>query len=136
LIAVDSSSWIAYLAGDRGGDVEAVEASLAASQVCLPLVVLTEILSDSKLPEQVLSLFRQLPLLLPSEGYWERAGRLRAQILSHRRKAPLADTLIAQSCLDNDVPLITRDSDFQPFARIGGLKLFQKTTPSRWLGTA
>ena len=125
MIAVDSSSWIAYLAGEKGADVEAVEASLAGSQVCLPPLVLTEILSDSKLPGQVLSLFRQLPLLVLSEGYWERAGLLRARILSHRRKAPLADTLIAQSCLDNDVPLITRDPDFQPFARIGGLKLSQ-----------
>src|SRR6266545_4693280 len=59
LIAIDSSSWIAYLAGEKGDDVEAVEASLAARQVCLPPVVLTEILSDSKLPEDVLSLFRQ-----------------------------------------------------------------------------
>jgi predicted nucleic acid-binding protein len=124
LIAIDSSSWIAYLAGEKGGDVEAVEASLAGRQVCLPPVVLTEVLSDS-LPEEVLSLFRQLPLLAVSDGYWERAGRLRAKILSQRRKAPLADTLIAQSCLDNDVPLITRDSDFQPFARIGGLRLLQ-----------
>ncbi len=125
MIAIDSSSWIAYLAGEKGGDVEAVEASLAERQVCLPPVVLTEVLSDSKLPEEVLSLFRQLPLLAVSDGYWERAGRLRAKVLSQRRKAPLADTLIAQSCLDNDVSLITRDSDFQPFARIGGLRLLQ-----------
>ncbi len=125
MIAIDSSSWIAYLAGEKGDDVEAVEASLAARQVCLPPVVLTEVLSDSKLPEEVVSLFRQLPLLTVSDGYWERAGRLRAKVLSRRRKAPLADTLIAQSCLDSDVSLITRDSDFQPFARIGGLRLLQ-----------
>ncbi len=125
MIAIDTSSWIAYLTGGKGGDVEAVEASLAGKQVCLPPVVLTEILSDPKLPKHVQSLFQQLPLLAVSDGYWERAGRLRAKVLSERRKAPLADTLIAQSCLDNDVSLITRDSDFQPFARIGGLRLLQ-----------
>jgi hypothetical protein len=123
VIAVDSSSWIAYLSGDRGGDAELVESALAERQVCLPPVVLTEILSDSKLTEKVVALFRQLPLLAVSEGYWERAGGLRAKVLSTGRKAPLADSLIAQSCLDHDVPLITRDSDFQPFVRIARLKL-------------
>lgn len=123
MIAVDSSSWIAYLSGDGGGDVEIVESALAERQICLPPVVLTELLSDSKLTEKVIALFRQLPLLAVSEGYWERAGGLRAKVLSAGRKAPLADSLIAQSCLDHDVPLITRDSDFRPFERVGRLKL-------------
>jgi len=58
------------------------------------------------------------------DGYWERAGGLRASLLARRRKARLADTLIAQSCLDHDVELVARDPDFTPFAAIGGLKLF------------
>jgi predicted nucleic acid-binding protein len=123
LIAVDSSSWIAYLAGDRERDTEAVEAALAESQVCLPPVVLTEILSDAKLPQHVRVLFRQIPLLAVLEGYWERTGDLRATVLSKGRKAPLADALIAQSCLDHDTPLITRDADFRPFARVSALML-------------
>jgi len=32
-------------------------------------------------------------------------------------------TLIAQSCIDHHVPLITRDGDFRPFARYAGLTL-------------
>lgn len=123
MIAVDSSSWIAYLAGDRGTDTEAVETALAESQVCLPPVVLTEILSDTKLPEHVRALFQQIPLLAVSEGYWERTGGLRAKAISKGRKAPLADALIAQSCLDHDTPLITRDTDFCSFAHVSGLKL-------------
>ncbi len=123
MIAVDSSSWIAYLSGEGGRDVELLESALAERQVCLPPVVLTEILSDSKLTEQVVALFRDLPFLAVSEGYWERAGGLRAKVLSTGRKAPLADSLIAQSCLDHDVALITRDSEFHSFGRIARLKL-------------
>ena len=123
MIAVDSSSWIAYLAGDRGTDTEMVETALAESQVCLPPVVLTEILSETKLPKHVRALFRQIPLLAVSEGYWERTGGLRAKAISKGRKASLADALIAQSCLDHDTPLITRDTDFRSFALVSGLKL-------------
>ena len=46
-----------------------------------------------------------------------------AAVLSRARKARLADTLIAQSCLDYDVPLISRDRDFRSFARTSPLRL-------------
>ena len=55
-------------------------------------------------------------------GYWERAGRLRALAIGGGHKAKLADTLIAQACLDHDVPLVTRDSDFRHF-RAAGLRV-------------
>lgn len=123
MIALDTSSVIAFLSGGSGADVDIVERALADRQACLPPVVLTELLSDPKLPDDVESVIRQLPQLPVVEGYWERAGALRARVLSLRRKAPLADALIAQSCLDNDVPLVTRDADFRHFARAGELKL-------------
>lgn len=123
MIAIDSSSFIAYLSGASGSDVTAVEAALAEKHGCLPPVVLTELLSDPKLPKAVESLLRQLPLLTVSDGYWERAGALRARVIASRHKAPLADTLIAQSCLDHDAPLITRDGDFRHFERLTRLEL-------------
>ncbi len=123
MIAVDTSSWIAYLQDESGPDVVLVDQALADRQVCLPPVVLTELLSDPKLPNHVLSLLRVVPLLAPTDGYWERAGFLRSKMLAAKRKAPLADTLITQSCLDHDVQLIARDSDFDYFSRIAGLKL-------------
>ena len=64
-----------------------------------------------------------MPTLPILDGYWERAGRLRATLLARKRGARLADTLIAQSCLDHDVELIERDPDFLPFAELGRLKL-------------
>jgi predicted nucleic acid-binding protein len=123
LIALDSSSLIAYLEGRSGRDVEAVEMALAERQGCLPPVVLTELSSDPKLPPRVRTLLSQLPLLDLTEGYWERAGSLRALVIARRMKAPLADTLIAQSCIDHDVALVARDADFVRFARLGGLRL-------------
>ncbi|MGH9440643.1 MAG: PIN domain-containing protein [Thermoanaerobaculia bacterium] len=123
MIAPDSSTIIAYLAGEAGTDVAALDRALADGIVGLPPVVLTEILSDGKLPSRLGAYLREIPLLAISDGYWERAGDLRRKVLASARKARLADTLIAQSCIDHEAPLITRDRDFRAFARVSPLKL-------------
>ena len=123
MIALDSSALIAYLQGDDGPAAQAVEVVLAERQACLPPVVLTEITSDPTLPPRVAALVKSLPLLSSDEGYWERAGMLRARVLAKGQKARLADTLIAQSCVDHGVALVAADSDFRRFVRIGGLRL-------------
>jgi predicted nucleic acid-binding protein len=56
-------------------------------------------------------------------GYWQRAGLLRARVLSKRRKARLGDALIAQTCLDRGIALLTRDKDFRAFADAARLAL-------------
>ncbi|HET9923507.1 MAG TPA: PIN domain-containing protein [Methylomirabilota bacterium] len=124
MIALDSSSLIAYLGGEHGADVDAVELAFEQRQGVLPPVVLSEMLSERRLPLQVRELLLQLPLLEVEEGYWERAGLLRSLVLQRGRRAPLADALIAQSCLDHNAPLVTRDADFSGFARLAGLRLF------------
>lgn len=123
MIAVDSSSLIAYFQGAQGVDVERLENVLTLKALVLPPPVLTELLSDPEVSEPVLKLIAQTPTLQIQGDYWERAGHLRAKILAKGLKARLADTLIAQSCIDHDLPLITRDPDFRHFQRFGGLKL-------------
>lgn len=103
--------------------MNAVAVALEQAQAVLPPVVLTELLSDPKVGEWVKDLFMQLPVLAVMDGYWQRAGLLRAGLLARGRRARLADTLIAQSCLDHDVPLVTRDSDFRHFVRAAGIRL-------------
>jgi predicted nucleic acid-binding protein len=44
-------------------------------------------------------------------------------LIQHQCRPKIADTLIAQSCLDHDVPLITRDVDFKAFQKFAGLQL-------------
>lgn len=123
MIAIDSSSLIAYLGGDRATDSDAVDQALDGQIAVLPPPVLSEILSDPKLPGQVTDFLLALPLLTIGEGFWERAGRLRSRVLAKGRRARLADALIAQVCLDHQVPLITRDADFRRFAAETSLRL-------------
>lgn len=74
------------------------------------------------MPAELAETFLDLPRLEILDGYWERVGNLRASILRQGKRARLADSLIAQSCMDHDVPLITRDRDFRHFVE-SGLKI-------------
>jgi predicted nucleic acid-binding protein len=123
MVAADTSSMIAFLQEGEGDDVEVIQSALDHQQLVLPPLVLTELLSDPALPQTVRALLTALPQLQIEPGFWERAGLLRASILKQRRKARIADALIAQCCLDQSVPLVTRDKDFRHFARSAGLPL-------------
>jgi predicted nucleic acid-binding protein len=114
---------IAFLSGDDGSDVAAIESALRLRQGVFPPVVVTELLSDPAIRVEIALLIRAVPWLEIRHGYWERAGQLRARLLRHGLKARLADTLITQSCLDHDVALVTRDRDFRHFADHAGLRL-------------
>ena len=123
MIAADTSTWIAFFQGATGQDVELLDRALGDRQVLMPPPVLTELLSDPKLRSDVRATLSELPLLQIADGFWGRAGELRATVLRGRRKARLGDALIAQACVDNGVPLITRDRDFRAFADAAGLDL-------------
>ena len=123
MIAVDTSTWVGFLEGDSGEDTDLLDRALQDRQVLMVPVVLTEILSDPGLPAEVSLTLAALPLLDIEPGYWQRAGELRAKVLAMRRKARLGDALIAQSCIDRGIPLLTRDGDFRAFAEAAGLDL-------------
>ena len=123
MVALDTSSIVAYLAGEEGEDVRSVDFALENEQGVLPPAVLTELLSEREVHGRAATTILSIPQLAILENYWERAGQLRAQLRRLGLKAKFADTLIAQSCLDHNVALITRDRDFRHFARHAGLRL-------------
>ena len=123
MIAADTSSWIAFLEGSGGEDVRLLDRALDDRQVVMVPVVLTELLSDPRLPSDVAETISEVPQLEVASGYWKRAGALHAKVLATRRRARLGDALIAQSCIDQGVPLITRDRDFRAFAQAANLNL-------------
>jgi predicted nucleic acid-binding protein len=123
MIAADTSTWVAFLEGDTGDDVMLLDKALSDRQVVMVPVVMTELLSDPKLPAAVVKLFSRVPALEIEDGYWRRAGESRAKVLAKGRRARLGDALIAQSCVDRGVSLLTRDRDFRSFAEAVGLEL-------------
>src|SRR5437870_3807873 len=122
MIAVDASSLRRYFDGATGPDIDAIVAASSKNVIRIAPVAMTEILSDPKLDERFVRQLLGIPFLEVLDGYWIRAGHLRGRLLASGYKARLADTLIAQSCIDHDVPLITHDRDFRHFVK-AGLKL-------------
>ena len=86
-------------------------------------IVLTELLSDPALPKELEQMLLDVPLLEPKVGFWQRAGMLRASLIRRGHRPRLADTLIAQICLDHGAGLLTRDRGFRMFARHAGLAI-------------
>jgi predicted nucleic acid-binding protein len=128
MIAADTNTWIAFLQGTAGEDTDLLDRALDDRQIVMAPVVLTELLSDAELPAAIARTISDVPLIRVVPGHWERAGRLRAKVLARGRKARLGDALIAQSCIDAGVALITRDRDFRTFAETAGLDLVRGST--------
>lgn len=118
-IAIDTSSVRRFTRGDRGPDTEAVRAALATRTLTIPPAVAAECYSDRNVDELTRAMLELVPRLSILDGYWERAGLLRATVLAKGLKANLADCLIAQSCIDHDIPIITYDRDFRHFVDAG-----------------
>jgi predicted nucleic acid-binding protein len=123
MIAADTSTWIAFFQGQPGEDVELLDGALKSRQVVMVPPVLSELLSDPGISKEISKTIAELPLIELQSGFWERAGLLRAKALAKDRKARLGDALIAQSCLDEGIPLLTRDHDFRAFAALASLNV-------------
>jgi len=107
LIAIDTSSLCSYLQGARDEHTAAIARAVANQEAVLPPIVVMETLSDPKVSEMAVRFTRSLPMLDLDEGYWVRAGQLRASLLSQGLHAATPDCHVAQCCIDQNTPLIT-----------------------------
>ena len=116
---VDTSVFSRALEGLRDEATIRLRRALRENAVRFPPVVITELLSKPGLEPAAQHLILSISRLEILDGYWQRAGLLRATFKARRLKAELADVLIAQSCIDHDIPLITYDRDFRHFQDAG-----------------
>src|SRR6266852_1985993 len=89
--------------------------------------VLAELFSDPKLEPQDAADLRQLPLLSISEGFWERAGRLRAELFQKNYR---------QNGRCYDRPKLYRPRCFTADARprLSGVRQTRRTRSARVTG--
>ena len=123
MIAVDACVVISFLAGEALPQVDILAALLAEGSAVLAPPTVAELLSDPRGGAETGALIEGLGQLIITEGFWRRAGLLRASVRRAGRKAALGDALVAQACLDADVSLLTCDADFAAFSEIAALRL-------------
>lgn len=127
MILVDSSVWIDYFRGTDTPETDHLDAMLGIEPVAIGDLVLAEVLrgftSDQDF-NQANKLFLSLPMLeLVGADIAIQAARnfriLRGLGVTVRKTI---DTLIATSCIENQLTLLYSDSDFEPFVQHLGLR--------------
>lgn len=112
----DTSIWVDHFLGKSGADLEHFKNALHEGRIVMAPVVLAELLSSKKMPSIVESLLLEVPFATPGPNFWKKAGLLRRLLAKQGINASLADCLIAQSCLEKNLPLLTRDKTIKKFA--------------------
>ncbi|NRA26646.1 MAG: PIN domain-containing protein [Opitutales bacterium] len=123
MIAVDTSSLVAFFQGELSVDVEAIERSISEETLIVPPFVVTEIFSAKNLSTEAKLVVDSLPTRTLDVSFWKRSGLLRLKLLKLGLKARSIDSLIAQFCLDNKLTLICGDRDFRHLSEHTGLNL-------------
>lgn len=124
-VIVDSSIWIAYLAGSMASEVE--KATAAGDLVMSPLVV-AEILSGDIAPharEVFGELLQDYPIHATPLAHWIAVGGLRRMLRSHGINVTVPDAHVAQCALDLDATLLARDEIFAKIAEHTPLRLLR-----------
>ena len=119
----DTSVWIDHFLGKPGDDLDLFRAALNEGRIVMAPAVLSELLSSTEMTSDIEKALSEMPFAPPSSGYWRDTGKLRRHLAKQSTNASLADCLVVQSCLEQDLPLLTRDKGIKKFAVKAGLSL-------------
>jgi len=127
MILVDSSVWIDYFRGTPTPQANKLDTLLGAELIATGDLILTEVLqgfANDREFNQARKLMNSLVVLnLAGKDIALQAAKnfrvLRGLGVTVRKTI---DTLIATHCIENDLPLLYIDKDFDPFVRHLGLR--------------
>jgi len=122
-VIADTSIWIDYFLGKPGEDLDSFRISLNEGRVVMAPAVLSELLSSTEMTATVEKALLEMPIASPTPAFWKDSGKLRRLLAKQGMNASLADCLVVQSCLEHDLPLLTRDKGIKKFASKVGLVL-------------
>lgn len=120
MILVDSSVWIDFFNGVENAETNKLDETLGLEEVAIGDLILTEVLQgfrndrDYKVAKDMLTSLTIFDLLgtelaIKSANNFR---KLRKKGITIRKTA---DVMIATYCIENKIPLLFTDKDFQPF---------------------
>lgn len=121
MILVDTSAWIDFFRGARPL-ADTVDELLAGNAVATCGPVLTEVRRGIRSPTErsrVLPLFDGCQVLTQPDELWTEAGEIGSLLGRRGMTVKTLDLLIATYALAHQVPILTRDQDFQLMRKAG-----------------
>lgn len=128
---VDTSVWIDFFNGHASPHADRLAQAIAADEpIAVPGLVLTEVLQGLKTDAQALRITSLLDAFEPvaelqCAEYRQAAGLYRRCRSRGFAVRSTVDCVIAQMCLRDHLPLLTKDRDFEAIARCSSLRLVE-----------
>jgi predicted nucleic acid-binding protein len=122
-LVVDTSSWIAWLAG---GGSSLVDEALEEGRLHLPVIVAAELLSgrlDASERAELQDMLSDLPAVGTDPEHWFRVGKLRAELRAKGLSVSTPDAHVAQCAIDTGGVLLSEDRVFEKIARVLPLRV-------------
>ncbi|MGH8550938.1 MAG: type II toxin-antitoxin system VapC family toxin [Methylococcales bacterium] len=127
MVLVDTSVWIDYFNGRTTAQTEKLDALLSSTVVVVGDLIVAEVLqgfssdTDYKVAKNLLTELELVSLCNIARAIKaaDHYRLLRQQGITIRKTI---DCLIATFCIENHLPLLYSDRDFDPFAKLLGLK--------------
>ena len=127
MIMVDSSVWIDYFNGAETSETKLLDEFLSTDTICIGDIILTEVLQgfvrdkDYKLAREILTVLPIYQVMTPDLALMsaENYRKLRKRGITIRKSV---DNWIATFCIQNKLPLLYSDRDFNPYVDFLGLR--------------
>ena len=126
MIMVDSSVWIDFLGEEFTPEVSELALHIKHNEVLMGDLILTEVLQGIRSDREFSTVRRSLSVLEIKRLVTPELAIKSAQNYRYLRKLGITvrktvDCLIATWCIENDIPILHSDKDFEPFEQHLGL---------------
>lgn len=125
-VLVDTSVWVDYFRGASAPVAEKLDLLLSEAEVCVPKIVVAELLQGAKSDREVAAienLLEALTIIDHGANTWLRAGRLSRGLRSRGNTVHLIDCYIAVIAEESGCALLTLDEHFQEINTLLPLRL-------------
>jgi tRNA(fMet)-specific endonuclease VapC len=119
-VLIDTSVWIAYFRNASAELCERVEAMMSDAEICVPKIVLAELLQGSKSEREtgtIESFLGAFTIVDQGEHSWVNAGRLSYQLRKKGKTVSLADCYIAVIAHEHGCAILTLDEHFKDIGK-------------------
>lgn len=123
---VDTSVWIDFLRGKNNSYVTLLEELLKQGDAYINEIIFCEICygaSSKKQFDKYFDYFSAIPFIKLKPNWQIKVASMGYKLRSSGFKPFSSDILIALCSINKNMPLLTKDSDFEPMKKLFGLRL-------------